>query len=237
MTFAHAKGCRWRALPDRRALDRAAAVSILAAADRAIRQRGSFHLVLSGGNSPRGAYARLRGTDADWSAWHLYFGDERCLPQGDAARNSRMAAEEWLDHVDIPVSRVHAIPAELGAHEAARRYAQTLQSVGEFDLVLLGLGEDGHTASLFPGQEWGTAPGAPPMLAITDAPKPPPERVTMSAARLSWARQVIFLVSGEGKRQAVLDWRAGKVIAAGAITPNAGVDVLFDAALLGPVGA
>ena len=148
-----------------------------------------------------------------------------------------MAAEEWLDHVDIPASQVHAIPAELGAHEGARRYAETLGPVGAFDLVQLGLGEDGHTASLFPGQEWGTAPGAPAVLAVLDAPKPPPERVTMSAARLSRARQVIFLVGGEGKRQAVRDWKAGKVIAARAITPKAGVDVLVDAALLRPVEA
>lgn len=237
MTSAHGDRCRWHALPDRCALDRSAAVDILAAAHRAIRLRGSFHLVLCGGSTPRGAYARLRGADADWAAWHVYFGDERCVPQDDAARNSRMAAEEWLDHVDIPASQVHAIPAELGAHEGARRYAETLGPVGAFDLVLLGLGEDGHTASLFPGQEWGTAPGAPAVLAVLDAPKPPPERVTMSAARLSRARQVIFLVGGEGKRQAVRDWKAGKVIAARAITPKAGVDVLVDAALLRPVEA
>ncbi len=83
--------------------------------------------------------------------------------------NSRMAAQAWLDHVDIP--------AELGAHEAARRYAETLRSVGEFNLVLLGLGE------ALSGSRWGTAPGSPPVRAVMDAPKPPPERVTMSAAR------------------------------------------------------
>jgi 6-phosphogluconolactonase len=114
-------------------------------------------------------------------------------------------------------------------------YTEALRTVGEFDLVLLGLGEDGHTASLFPGHEWGTAPGSPDVLAVFDAPKPPQQRVSLSAARLSRARQVIFLVSGESKREAVAEWRAGKNIPARAIVPTAGVDVLVESALLAPV--
>ena len=97
------------------------------------------------------------------------------------------------------------------------------------------MGEDGHTASLFPGHEWGTAPGSPDALAMFDAPKPPPQRVTLSAARLSRARQVMFLVSGEAKHRAIVDWRAAKDIPARAITPVAGVDVLVESALLVPL--
>jgi 6-phosphogluconolactonase len=114
-------------------------------------------------------------------------------------------------------------------------YAETLQTVGDFDLVLLGLGEDGHTASLFPDHEWGAAPGSPDTLAVLDAPKPPPQRVSMSAARLSRARQVNFLVCGGLKHKAVAEWRAGKDIPARAIKPTAGVDVLVESALLVPV--
>jgi 6-phosphogluconolactonase len=226
---------RWHEVADELALQQAALDIILACAAQAIRQRGKFHLVLAGGNTPRGIYRRLRAVRTDWSAWYIYFGDERCLPPADPARNSRMAAEVWLDHVPIPQSQLHPIPAELGALEAARSYAETLRGVGEFDLVLLGLGEDGHTASLFPGHEWGASPGSPDTLAVLGAPKPPPQRVSLSAARLSRARQVNFLVSGELKHKAVTDWRAGKNIPARAIMPAAGVDVLVEAALLVPL--
>jgi len=229
VAFTEAHQCRWHALPDRPALDRAAVARIVAAADRAISARGRFHLVLAGGDTPGGAYRRLRGADADWVRWHIYFGDERCAPPADPARNSRMAGEAWLDHVAIPAAQVHAIPAEAGAVRAAQAYAGVLHALGEFDLVLLGLGEDGHTASLFPGHEWGAASGSPDALAVFDAPKPPPQRVTLSAARLSHAREVLFLVGGESKRRALAQWREGKPIAARAITPAAGVDVLVAA--------
>lgn len=182
--------------------------------------------MLAGGDTPRTAYQRLRQCDAQWAAWHVYFGDERCVPRGDPARNSRMAGEAWLDHVALPAAQLHAIPAELGAEAAAKAYAGALQPVGEFDLVLLGLGEDGHTASLFPGREWGATPGSPAALAVFGAPKPPRERVSLSAARLSRAHEVLFLVSGESKRPALAQWRAGDDIPARAIAPAAGVDVL-----------
>jgi len=172
--------------------------------------------------------------NTDWSAWHIYFTDERCLPPADAARNSRMAGEAWLDHVPIPIIQLHVIPAELGANKAASAYVETLRTIGEFDLVLLGIGEDGHTASLFPGHDWDSSPQSPDALAVFDAPKPPPERVSLSAARLSRTRRAIFLVSGESKRGAITDWRDGKNIPARAVTPAAGVDVLVDAALLAP---
>jgi len=145
-----------------------------------------------------------------------------------------MAAEVWLDFIPVPPAQIHAIPAELGGIQSARIYAETLQTIGDFDLVLLGLGEDGHTASLFPGHEWGSAPGSPDTLAVFEAPKPPAQRVSLSAARLSRARKVIFLISGESKHRAVTEWRLGKDIPARAITPAAGVDVLVESALLIP---
>ena len=208
--------------------------TILAGAAKAIHERGQFLLVLAGGNTPRGIYHGLRTAQTDWSAWHIYFGDERCLPPDDPARNSRMAAEAWLAHVPIPTLQLHVIPGELGAVEAASMYTETLRSVGDFDLVLLGLGEDGHTASLFPDHDWGAAPGSPDTLAVLDSPKPPRQRVSLSAARLSRSRQVNFLVCGRLKHKAVAGWRAGKDIPARAIKPAAGVDVLVESALLVP---
>jgi 6-phosphogluconolactonase len=227
--------CRWHAIADELLLQQVAIETILVSAAQAIHKRGQFHLVLAGGNTPRGIYRGLCSAHTDWSAWHIYFGDERCVPPTDPARNSHMAAKAWLGHVPIPALQVHVIPGELGAIEAARNYAETLRSVGDFDLVLLGLGEDGHTASLFPGHEWGTVPGSPDTLAVFDAPKPPPQRVSLSAARLSRARQVIFLVSGESKHRAVAEWRVGKDIPARAIMSAAGVDVLVESALLVPL--
>jgi 6-phosphogluconolactonase len=146
-----------------------------------------------------------------------------------------MAAEVWLAHVPIPPLQLHTIPAESGALRAAEMYTETLRDIGEFDLVVLGLGEDGHTASLFPGHELGAAVGSPDALAVFDAPKPPAQRVSLSAARLTRARRVIFLVSGESKRRAVAEWRSGKDIPTRAIAPAAGVDVQVEAALLAPL--
>lgn len=203
---------------------------ILDAAQQAIARTGAFHLVLAGGGTPRRIYQGLRESAADWSRWHLWFGDERCLPPDAPERNSRMAATAWLDHVPVPPAQVHGIRAERGPAAAATAYAQALGSRGEFDLVLLGLGEDGHTASLFPGHDWGMNAAAADVLAVFDAPKPPAERVSLSARRLSTARAVVFLVSGAGKREAVAAWRAGATLPAATIAPPpAGiVDVLLD---------
>ena len=229
-----AQRVRWHAVADIDALQQAAFERILDAAKRAIEARGRFLIVLSGGNSPRGVYQMLRLADTDWSRWQIYFGDERCVAADDAERNSRMAGDTWLAHVQIPDDQVHAIPAERGAQQAAQDYSDTLRGVGDFDLVLLGLGEDGHTASLFPDHDWGEAMTSPDALAVFDAPKPPPQRVSLSAARLSRAREVVFLVDGESKCDAVSQWRANADIPARAIHPQAGVDVLLTSALLVP---
>lgn len=226
------QSCRWHGYADAAALQQAALTNLLAAATQSINERGRFDLVLAGGVTPRGLYQSLRDAGFEWSAWHVYFGDERCLPATDPARNSRMAGEAWLDHVPIPPEQVFPIPAELGADAAALAYAETLRGIGLFDCVLLGLGEDGHTASLFPDHDWGTASDAPDTLAIFDATKPPPQRVSLSARRLSRARQVLCLVAGESKRRAVAGWRNGALLPITAITPPMGLDVLIDETLL-----
>lgn len=232
MDSGKAQAIRWHPFVDERTLRDAAVESIIASAQQAIRERGCFRIVLAGGNTPRGVYERLAATRSDWALWTVYFSDERCLPVADPERNSTMAAESWLDRVGIPVAQVHVMPAERGALEAACDYAQVLSGVSDFDLVLLGLGEDGHTASLFPGQVSGSEQDSPDVLAVFDAPKPPPQRVSLSAHRLGRARKVIFLVSGESKRRAVAEWRAGGQIPAAAIVPLSGVDVLLDSVLL-----
>jgi 6-phosphogluconolactonase len=214
------------------ALERAAAQFILDSAMRAIIARGVFHLVLAGGSTPRAVYARLRECIADWPAWRVYFGDERCLPADHPERNSRMALDALFSRVPLARAHFHAIPAERGARASALDYAAVIEPVPTFDLVMLGLGEDGHTASLFPDGNAALAAEARDVLPVEDAPKPPRERVTMSAARLSRAHNVMFLVSGVSKRDAVRRWRRGDDLPAAHIVPAAGVDVLIDAALL-----
>ena len=213
----------------------AAALAFVGRAEReALAARGVFHVVLAGGNTPRSVYQALARERHDWPRWQVWFGDERCLPVDHPERNSVMARAALLDHDFARNPAMHPIPGELGARAAAHAYAEELAGVPTFDLVLLGLGEDGHTASLFPGY---TAGAEADVLAVFDAPKPPPERVSLSASRLSRARQVLFLVSGAGKRAALRRWRAGEhafstnsafsTIPAAAIQPEAGVDVLL----------
>jgi 6-phosphogluconolactonase len=225
--------CRWHPFSNAAELEQAAVAEIELAARRAIDARGAFSIVLSGGTTPCRVYESLRDIKTKWSAWHIYFGDERCLPVDDAERNSHMAALAWLNHVDIPASQIHPIPAESGASGAAQIYARIVNKIGPFDLVLLGLGEDGHTASLFPDHDFGDSPDAPATLTIFDAPKLPPQRVSLSAQRLSDAREVMFLIAGSSKVQAVKAWRSGQAIPAVSITPDHGVDVYIEAGAMG----
>ena len=133
----------------------------------------------------------------------------------------------------IAAEHVHPIPAERGANRAALAYAETLRHVGDFDLVLLELGADGHTAGLFPEHDQSSGVQTVDTLAVFDAPKPFEQRVSMSARRLSHARAVLFLVEGESKRHAIMRWRSGSPIAARCIQPTAGIDILLEARLLG----
>jgi len=204
------------------ALDR-----IRRAETQALAGHGAFHIVLAGGSTPRRLYEALAREAHDWPRWQVWFGDERCLSPEDPERNSVLASASLLLGGAIPPAQVHVIPAELGPDAAAQAYALALGKTGDFDLVLLGLGEDGHTASLFPGHDWGTGPDTPDALPVRDAPKPPQNRVSLSASRLSRARQVLFLVAGAGKREAVARWQAGETLPASAITPPGGVDVLL----------
>lgn len=194
---------RWHAVANGAALAAAVAGRTLDLAHRAIEARGSFTVVLAGGDTPRATYELLGAAEADWSGWHIYFGDERCAPRDDPRRNSRMANEAWLARVPIPSSQVHEIPAELGPEEGARRYTAVVAEVASFDLVLLGLGEDGHTASLFPHRDAELATEAADAVPVFAAPKAPPQRVSLSARRLSRAEHVFFLISGENKASAV----------------------------------
>ncbi len=195
----------WETLDDAEQLARRAVELISAAARRAVERHGVFRIVLSGGSAPQRCYRLLADTAQHWPAWQVFFGDERCLAEHDPARNLYMARTQLLSHVPIPARHIYCPPVELGCVAAAAAYAELIRPLLPFDLVLLGMGEDGHTASLFPGR----AHAADALCeAVLDAPKPPPARVSMGIGALRQTREVLVLASGAAKRPAVVRWRA-----------------------------
>ena len=216
----------WHLFDDASGVAHEAARRILMAADRAIRKQGRFSIVLAGGGTPEATYRLLVDAVAEWSKWHIYFGDERCLPADDAERNSVMAASALLDHVAVPADHIHTIPAEQGAEAGASAYGLVVADALPFDLVLLGVGEDGHTASLFPGQ---LHPDSELVHAVHDAPKPPPDRISLSRNALSDCRELLILVTGAGKQQAVIRWKKGEEdLPIANIGAHHAVDILLD---------
>jgi 6-phosphogluconolactonase len=216
---------RWRYFPDAAAVADQTVRWVLASARRAIAQRGQFRVVLAGGSTPKQAYKQLAASDADWSRWHLYLGDERCLPSADKQRNSRMINKTLVKRSRIPKQQVHWMPAELGAEQGAHAYESIVAEALPFDLVLLGMGEDGHTASLFPGHRHDPERLVVP---VNNAPKPPPERVSLNYQALSRTREMLLLITGAGKRDALCRWRNGESLPVAMLECEAGIDVLID---------
>lgn len=203
---------------------------ILAAAAEATGGRGRFALVLAGGRTPLAAYNLLVGEDADWDRWHIFLGDERCLAASAPGRNSVTAAKTFIDRVPIPTENLHWIPAELGGQSAAEAYEAVIAPVLPFDLVLLGMGEDGHTASLFPGHP---LPEGPLVIPVKGAPKPPPERVSLTPRALAACRQMLILITGADKRGAVDAWRRGADLPVVRVASQGRARVLIDEAAAG----
>lgn len=159
-------------------------------------------VVLTGGTIAAAAYGRIGADSADWANVEFWFGDERFVPEGHADRNDQQARDAFLDRVGA--TRVHSVAGNdcsLSAAEAADEYATTLPDE-PFDIVLLGVGPDGHVASLFPGHPL-LGETARACAELFDSPKPPPVRITMTFPTLNRADAVWFLVSGEEKSDAV----------------------------------
>jgi 6-phosphogluconolactonase len=193
--------------PDQAGFIDGAADFIVDLAAQAIAERGRFVIALSGGSTPRPIYARLSNADyrdrIEWSKVQIFFSDERCVPPDDSRSNYRMAREALLDHVALPANHIHRIQGEIDPARAALSYEQELQqqfrssSFPAFDLICLGLGDNGHTASLFPGtaalrekDRWGVAQYVEVMTAW---------RVTFTAPLINAARHIAVLVEGPGK--------------------------------------
>jgi 6-phosphogluconolactonase len=198
---------------------------------RAILASGRFTFVLSGGSTPRAAYVRLAKKDLasriEWKNVHILWGDERCVPPDDPRSNYRMAREALLDRVPIPPRQIHRIRGEDFPEDAAEEYEHELRELrkhGPPDLVLLGLGEDGHTASLFPGQTVMHERGR--WVLATPAPDGTMWRVTLTPPPINAARNVTFMVSGESKAARLQEVLQGPfapdVLPAQAIQPTKG---------------
>jgi 6-phosphogluconolactonase len=195
----------------REALNQAVASEISRHLDEAIAQRGSAHLVLAGGSTPGPIYELLAKDRPQWKATHLYWGDERCVPPDDPRSNYAHARATLLDRIHVASAHVHRIRGELTADDAAHDYDAVLArwlSTGEtgfpvFDCILLGMGDDGHTASLFPEEP--TLEETQRWTATTEGAKasPPVPRVTLTLPVLDAARHVLFAVAGPEKMSVV----------------------------------
>jgi 6-phosphogluconolactonase len=202
-------------LPDVEALARRGAEEFVAHARAAVAGGTAFRVALAGGGTPRRLYQLLAGPDlrssVAWDRVEFFLGDERCLPLDDPESNFRMAREALLDPLGVPARNVHAVDTTRSPEAAARAYQEEIARVfgvpvdgppPAFELVLLGMGPDGHTASLFPRNPV-LAEERAWVAAVHDSPKPPPDRVTLTRATINRARAVVFLVSDAGKAEAL----------------------------------
>ena len=194
-------------------LAQALAAAIQAAARQAIAARGSFQLALSGGTALASLAEGLRALPAGtlaWERWHVFWADERCVPSGSPESNAGAAHANGLRHVPVPSGQIHAVNGAWGPDAAARDYEDRLKKAfclkpggwPRFDVILLGVGADGHTASLFPGDP--ALDETRRLVApVRQAPKPPPERVTLTLPVINNARQVFFVATGAGKASVI----------------------------------
>ena len=209
-------------------LDSKAKKFIIERAETAIKNKGSFSLVLSGGTTPVNVYKLLAKEQVDFEKWHIYFGDERCFPLDHLERNSNVAESTWLSKVNILKSNIFIIPAELGNTEGALAYEKILDKNKPFDLVILGLGDDGHIASLFPNHQWDNSKQ---VVSVSNSPKAPSDRISLTPSRLSNAEDVLFLISGKNKVNAFKQWKGGVDLPANLISAKNKISIMtFDIA-------
>jgi len=178
------------------------------------------HLVLTGGTVGIGVLANLGATDdgsVDWARVHLWWGDERWLPEADGERNDEQARSVFLDALPFVPNNVHRMPAStsgLSLDEGVAWYSQQLSEhsvdgeLPRFDLVFLGVGPDAHVASMFPGHPAG-GESAATVIAVRDSPKPPPERLSLTLRAINSATRVWLVAAGEDKAEAIAHARAG----------------------------
>ena len=197
-----------RIFNDRETLSRGAASALIMSADQAIAERGRFLVVLNGGGTP-GRLFELLATiphKMDWARTHVFWGDERCVPANDPESNYGTAKRILLDSVPIPADNIHRIDTDLAPAEAVADFTRTLKQFAtppldwpRFDLILLGMGDDGHTASLFPGSDLNVT--EPVITVNADYQGRPAQRITLTLPVFNSAREILFLVTGASKAE------------------------------------
>ena len=202
--------------PDQEQLVIAAGDRLVSAIGSALDARGRALISLTGGGIGIAMlrHVATRGGEVDWSRVHLFWGDERYVPADDDERNDKQAREALLEHIDIPPANVHPMPASDGdfgpdLDAAALAYAQVLaanagdgQPAPAFDVHLLGMGPEGHVNSLFPHSA-AVRESQALVVGVSDSPKPPPQRITLTLPAVQRSREVWLVVSGSGKADAV----------------------------------
>ncbi|HEY9287097.1 MAG TPA: 6-phosphogluconolactonase [Candidatus Dormibacteraeota bacterium] len=170
---------------------------------RAVKDRGACYIALAGGETPRGCYQRLAQPpyrdDLPWTRVFVYWSDERQVPLDDPESNYAMANSALLEHVPIPRQQIFPLVGD--PQPAIDQVPKDAAGRPRFDVIHLGMGEDGHTASLFPGHPALQYQSA--VVAVLNAPKPPPERLTLTLPALNAGRAILFMVQGAGKHQAL----------------------------------
>jgi 6-phosphogluconolactonase len=207
-----------RIFKDLEEISRAAAELFIEQAAQSIVERNRFLVALNGGGTPVQLFQMLAKDDRErvnWSSVHVFWGDERCVPVDDPGSSYGQARELLLSHVSIPESNVHRIPGELGPAEASKEYSLTLRGFASpplewprFDLVYLGMGEDGHTASLFPGSPVDVSEPTLPVTAhYQDRPA---NRVTLTPVVFNSAYKIVFMAAGEKKAHPLAEVLSGR---------------------------
>jgi 6-phosphogluconolactonase len=189
-----------RIVCDSKDLPGKAAARIAEELTKACAERGRASLALAGGTTPKATYEALAGLPLDWSVIDVFFGDERCVPAEHPDSNFRMAKAALFDRIQIPAARVHRMQGELADRDAAAR-AYEAELPQRIDVMVLGIGEDAHTASLFPGSP--ALREEQRLVLPVNGPKPPPERLSLTPPVLRAARVCVVLASGAGKAEAV----------------------------------
>lgn len=212
-------------LPDADAVAQTTAARLLTAVADALTMQARAHIVVTGGTVGIATLAAVAASplreSIDWTSVHVWWGDERFVAAGDPDRNEGQAQDALLRHVPLPEENIHRMGDSdtfPSAEAAAAAYHAEIAAHGnpQWDVLLLGLGPDGHVASLFP-QHAGFTHGAATVLAVHDSPKPPPTRVSLGMVAIDRARQVWVVAAGDGKAEAVRDCLAGNQSYPGAV--------------------
>jgi 6-phosphogluconolactonase len=176
---------------------------LLVAYHEAINEGSLFNIVLPGGITPIPLFKELRKLNFDWSKWRIWMADERCSDNAYDLLNSTMLFNELIDHLPFNKENIILMDGLIGPMEGAKSYQKKLHRAPTFNFVLLGIGEDGHVASLFPGNDWGMDEDASDAIPVYNSPKYPQERISLSGKRLCRVKHIVFMATGEKKKEVI----------------------------------